>query len=71
LRAIGASSPLAFTGCPIGFARRLSPVGVCDALPQRNCGRFARPSLYPWNLMKEPQANHQFTRQRPCASPIP
>jgi len=56
------TSPLAFTGCPIGFARRLSPVGVCDALPQRNCSRIARLSLFSWNLTKEPQAIHQSTR---------
>ena len=38
-------SPLAFTGCPIGFAPALRGMGVCDALPQRNCGRISRPSL--------------------------
>ncbi len=55
----------------IGFARRLPPVGVCDALPQRNCGRIARPSLFPWNLMKEPQAGHKSIPPVTYASPIP
>jgi hypothetical protein len=49
LRASCASSPLAFTS---DATRRLAlctpddgALGVCNALPQRNCGRFSRPSL--------------------------
>jgi hypothetical protein len=44
-----ASSPFAFTRAlaQIGFVPAGGRIWVCDALPQRNCGRFARPSLLP------------------------
>jgi hypothetical protein len=46
------SSPLAFTGansdwlCPRADITD-DVVWVCDAIPQRNCGRFSRPFLFP------------------------
>ena len=40
-------APAFTTGCPtIGFAPCFSArMGVCDPIPQRDCGRFSRPSL--------------------------
>ena len=34
---------------PDWLCSRWRGMGVCDALPQRNCGRFSRPSLFPGN----------------------
>jgi hypothetical protein len=40
-------------------SRACGGIGVSDALPQRNCGRFARPSLLLQSWMKELQATAQ------------
>ncbi len=43
-------------------------VGVCDAIPQRNCGRFSRPFLFP-ESEKERQARAPHgPRLRPASS---
>ena len=47
----------------------LNAVGVCDAIPQRNCGRFSRPFLFP-KSEKERQACAPHGRHRPPASSI-
>src|SRR5882724_3804658 len=35
-----------------GAALNDGPVWVCDAIPQRNCGRFSRPFLIPGKLKR-------------------
>jgi hypothetical protein len=39
-------------------------VGVCDAIPQRYCGRFSRPSLRLWNKDKEQNEGGDLSHAR-------
>ena len=65
-----APHPLAFTSAraPIDFPPGSGPGAEdCDAIPQRNCGRFSRPSLFPKSY-KEPRRGHVGVNSRRMTS---